>query len=143
MADIYGQDILLDEKMQPKIAANGEALLTDGPQSVVQDIRLHLWIGREGLFFDTSWRAYVLDFIKDENPAANRMALCAEVARRIHDDQRVVPGSASCTVIVWDHTGISLAAEFMLIGEDHPFNLVVEAGGDKTEMVIKDVNPYQ
>lgn len=140
---IYGQDILLDEHLQPVIAANGEAVLTSGPQSVVQDIRLRLWTGREGLFYDTTWRAYVLDFVMDESTDTNRMALCAEVTRRINDDPRTVPGSASCTVTTWDHTGISLSAEFMLIDEDHPFNLVIEAGGDKTEMVIKDVNPYQ
>lgn len=143
MSETYGQDIMLDEHLQPMIAASGEVLLTSGPETVVQDIRLHLWTGREGLFFDTSWRAYVLDFVKDESTALNRMALRAEVARRIHEDPRVVPGSARCTVAVWDHTGVTLAAEFMLIGEDHPFNLVIEAGGDKTEMVIKDVNPYQ
>jgi hypothetical protein len=140
---IYGQDILLDEHLQPVIAANGEAALTSGPQSVVQDIRLRLWTGREGLFYDTTWRAYVLDFVMDEGTDVNRMALCAEVTRRINEDPRVEPGSARCTVIRWDHTGITLEASFMVIGEDHPFNLVVETGGDKTEMVIKDVNPYQ
>lgn len=140
---IYGQDMLLDEELQPVIAANGEAALTNGAQTVVQDIRLKLYTGREGLFYDATWAAYVLDYVKDENTKANRLALCAEVVRRIHEDPRVVPGSASCAVVSWDQDGVQLEAEFQLIGEDHPFNLVLEAGGDRTDMVIKDVSPYQ
>jgi predicted PhzF superfamily epimerase YddE/YHI9 len=140
--DKYGRDIQLDEHMQPMVAANGEALITSGPQTVVQDIRVHLWTGRDGLFYDREYRAYVLDFVKDENTAVNRMALCAEVVRRINEDPRVVTGTAVCSVAAWDHAGVTLSAQFMIIEENHPFNLVIEVGNDKTQMVIKDVNTY-
>lgn len=140
--DIYGQDIKLDEYLEPIIAANGEFVFTQGPETVIQDIRIHLFTGREGLFYDKNYKAFVLDYIMDESTIDNRNGLVSEVNRRINEDPRVVPMSAVTKIKKWDNTGIILHSTFNLINEDHAFNLVLNLGTEKAEMVIKDVNPY-
>jgi hypothetical protein len=42
MTNIFAQDIALDASGQAKVAANGELILTTGPETGVQDIRLRL-----------------------------------------------------------------------------------------------------
>lgn len=138
----YGQDILLDAELQPVVAANGQPALTSGAQTVVQDIRLRLYTGRDGLFYDPDWKAHVLDFIKDENTKANRLALCAEVVRRIEEDPRVVPASASCAVAAWDEKGVQLDAAFQLVDDDSVYNLVLTAGGSLADLVVADGSTY-
>ena len=139
--DIFGQDIELDEAGQAKVAANGELLLTEGAETGVQDVRLRLFNPFGELFYDSQFGAYLYQWIKEENTAANRSAFEAEVERRVQADARVVIGSAACTVLSWDASGIVARVAWKFIGEDHPFNLVFGLDADKLEMVIKDVDP--
>lgn len=140
--DLYGQDIKLDDALQAAIAANGEAILADGVATVLQDIRLRLVTPLGTLFYDTAFGSLVYEYVKDENTPANRRGLAAEVAKRIDLDARVVPGSARCTIAAWDETGITLTATFRLIGETHPYNLVITVDSDM-EMVMNDVSTGQ
>lgn len=138
--EVYGQDILLDETMQAVTAANGEAVVSDGIQTVLQDIRLRLFTPLGSLFYDRNFGSRITDFFHAENTLGNRQALVAEVTRRLNLEPRVEPGTATSTIMSWDHMGITMTATFYLVEEDHPFNFVIEIDEDK-EMIIKDVNP--
>jgi phage baseplate assembly protein W len=136
---LYGQDILLDETFVPVCAANGEAVLSDGVATAVQDIKLRLATPLGGLFYDRDFGSEIYRYINDDNTDINRRALCAEVVRRLHMDPRVVAHSGRAWVAGWDASGVTIGCSFRLIDVDHPFNLVIEAGGDM-DMVIKDVH---
>ena len=136
--EIYGQDILLDDNMQAPLAATGEAVTSDGVQTVLQDIKLRLFTPLGSLFYDKAFGSRIIEFVKDENTMGNRLSLVAEIKSRIGMEPRVVPGKTQCKIISWDHAGVVCEASFELIDETHPFNLVIENSG--MEMVIKDVN---
>jgi len=138
--EVYGQDILLDDNMQVVLAATGEAVTSDGIQTVLQDIKLRLFTPLGSLFYDKNFGSLVMEFIKDENTFGNRLALATEIRSRINAEQRVVQGKTGCKILSWDHTGVICEATFELIEENHPFNLIIEINSDK-DMVIKDVNP--
>lgn len=139
---IYGQDIKIDENMQAVIAANGEAVLTQGPETGCQDIKLRLFQPLGDLFYDKGHGSKLLDWVYEENTETNRMGLVNEVARRVRMDPRVAYGTVSGKIISWDEKGIQVSVSWQFIGVDHLFNLVVEMDSTKNEMVIKDVNPY-
>jgi len=139
--DVFGQDIRLDEKMQAMVAANGEAVLTQGPETGCQDIRLRLFQYLGALFYDKDHGSVLMDWIHDENTQASRMGLVNEVARRIRLDSRVEYGSVSAGILSWDEKGIKVQASWRFIEVDHLFNLVIEMDSEKKAMVIKDVNP--
>ncbi len=143
MTDVYGQDIKIDEHMQAVVAANGEAVLTQGPETGCQDIKLRLFEYLGTLFYDKEHGSVIMDWIQDENTEENRMGLVNEVARRIRLDPRVEYGTVTSSVLSWDEKGIKINAGWQFIEEDHLFNLVIEMDSEKSEMVIKDVNPYQ
>lgn len=137
---IFGQDIKLDDSGQAVVAANGELVLTQGPATGSQDIRIRLFTPMGTLFYDQDFGSLIHEWVKDENTLAARMAFCAEVTRRIRLDPRVLYGTETCSIRSWDETGIKAAVAWRFIEEDHDFNLVIETNEDM-ELVIKDVNP--
>lgn len=141
MTDIFAQDIALDETMQAHVAANGELVLTDGPTTGVQDIKLRLSTYLSSLFYDKDFGSLLPEWVMDDNSETARIGFGAEVKRRLHEDPRVQPGSASCSVTHWDELSIRADASFRFITEDHARNLVIETDRSKKEMVIKDANP--
>ena len=142
MDDIFGQDFKVDEHMQLVVAANGEAVMTKGPETGTQDIRLRLWQYLGSLFYDKEHGSVLMDWIQDENTEASRMGLVNEVQRRIHLDPRVEYGTVGAEILSWDETGVVVKASWKFIEIDHVYNLVIETDSKKKEMVIKDVNPH-
>jgi hypothetical protein len=142
MADIFGQDIKVDERMQVVTSANGEAVLTVGPETGVQDIRLRLYQYLGTLFYDKEYGSRVLDWVQDESTQESRASLVNEVIRRVRKDPRVKHGSVSGRMAAWDESTVQVDVSWEFIDDDHAYNLVVAVDSDKKEMVIKDVNPY-
>ena len=140
--DLYGEDIYLNETFQTIVPATGETVISDGVQTALQDLRLRLMTPLGTLFYDQYFGSLLHTFVKDENTATARMALKAEVERRIRLDPRVLPETVSCTIEAWDHTGIELVVNCRLIDEPNIYTLVVSIGDDM-EIVIKDVYPRQ
>lgn len=141
MTNIFAQDIALDASGQARIAANGELVLTSGPATGVQDIKLRLTMYIGSLFYDKEYGSTLPDWVMDENTALARLSFVAEVKRCIGEDPRVAVGSVSCTVTKWDEQGIRAEASWQFIENDHDYNLVIETGTSKKEMVIKDADP--
>lgn len=140
MDDVFGQDIKLDDSGQAVVLANGELVLTQGPETGVQDVGLRLEQPLGGLFYDVDFGSLIYEWIKEENTTANRMGFEAEVERRVRLDPRVITGSESCAVLSWDETGIVARCVWQFIDNDHMYNLVIEVDSDRLDMVIKDVN---
>lgn len=138
--EIFGQDIKLDKNMQALVSANGELLLTDGPETGVQDIKILVRTCLHELFYDEAFGSLIHNWIKEENTLSNRMGFIAEVEKRVQSDQRVKFSTVSCKIVVWDHTGIKATLSWEFIDQDHAYNLVIETNSNM-EMVIKDVNP--
>ena len=140
MTDIFGQDIKLDDTMQAAVAANGELILTDGVDTAIQDIRIRLFTILGGLFYDVEFGSRVHEWINEENTPANRMAFESEIIRCVQKDPALIAETVVCRVTGWDDTGIRAELSGVLIGEDHPFNLVIQTDSSKMDMVIKDVS---
>lgn len=138
--ELYGQDILLLTTMQAAVAANGEAVISTGIQTALQDIKQRLFTPLGSLFYDSNFGSRIIEFVRDENTPFNRSALVAEVKKRIALDPRVVQSSVKAKILSWNSEGISIEASFYLVSEVNPFNLVITFNSD-LEMVIKDVNP--
>lgn len=141
MTDIFAQDIALDHDAQARVAANGELVLTSGPATGVQDIRLRITTYIGSLFYDQAYGCNLPDWVMDENDAEGRFALIAEVKRCIGDDPRVVVGSVSAQIAKWDEVCVTVFASFTFVDQDHAHNLIIELGKSKKDMVVKDANP--
>ncbi len=138
---IYGQDIKLGDDGQAIVAANGQLVLTEGIETVLQDIRLRFMTPLGSLFYAKNYGSDLINFNRDENTPNNRRALVAEVSRTIGEEPRVIPGSVRSKIISWDEKEVVLQAHFSLIEETHPFNLVITIG-ESIKAVIEDVDPY-
>jgi len=145
--DLFGQDIKLDADWQPSIRADGTLVLCSGTATANQDIALRLYTVLETLFYDVTFGSLVMMFVKDENTAINRAALCAEVARRINADPAVQVGSATCSIRKWDEEQVQLSASFTLITETHPSNMAfsidVSTMSLRVDDLVADVDPRQ
>jgi hypothetical protein len=141
MTDIFGQDIALGHDMQARVAANGELVLTDGPDTGVQDIILRLDTYLASLFYDKGFGSLLRDWAYAGNTEEARIGFAAEVKRRLNEDPRVQPGSVTCKVTQWDAASMRAESSFRFIDTDHERNLVIAVDKSKKEMVIKDADP--
>jgi len=144
MNSIFGQDIAVDQRtMQPRVAANGELVLTSGPETGVQDIVLALKTYLGSLFYDAGHGSTLPDWIKAENTGAARLSFEAEIRRVLRADPRVATGSEACEITTWSPGGITARAWFTFISENHARNLVlaVTATTSKITMVVDDADP--
>ena len=142
--DLYGEDILLNETTyQAVVSASGDAVVSDGVQTVIQDLRLRLMTPLGQLFYDKYFGSLLHEFVREENTEISRMAFVAEVERRIKMDSRVIPNTVSCRIDTWDHLGIEASVDCRLIYEpDQAYSFVIRIG-DSMERVIKDVYPSE
>ena len=139
--DLWGQDIALDSAGQALVAANGELVLTDGPETGEQDIRLRLFTRLGSLFYDTEFGSLIHDWILEESTEEDRAAFCLEVLMRVEADPRVVPYSVTTSVLKWDERYLIAAVRWRFIDVDQPFNLVMQLDKDTKELIVKDANP--
>jgi hypothetical protein len=139
--DLWGRDIALDSYGQALVAANGELVLTDGPQTGEQDIRLRLFTRLGSLFYDTEFGSLLHDWILEESTEESRAAFCAEVLMRVEADPRVVPYSVTTSILMWDEKQLITAVSWRFIDVDQPFNLVMQLDKDTKGLIVKDANP--
>ena len=143
--DLWGQDIALDASStglgQALVSAAGELVLTDGVDTGVQDIRCRIFTRLGGLFYDENFGSLIHDWILEENTAANRLGLEAELTTRVELDPRVTVGSVSAATLRWDEVSLVAQVTWEFIGEDQPFNLVLQYNKSTKELVIDDVAP--
>ena len=139
--DQWGQDIALDENGQARIAANGELILTDGPDTGVQDIGLRLLTPLGSLFYDTEFGSLIHEWIFEESTEENRAGLVAELIMRTEKDPRVVPYSVRASILKWNEEGVVAPLSWKFIGEDQPYNLVLQANKSTKELTVKDAKP--
>lgn len=142
--DLYGQDILLDECLQPVVTENGEHLWTEGAQTVVQQIKLRLATPynedtQGGLFYDKEFYSLLYQFLREEDTPLNRDAIVVETINTINKDSRVDINETFAQVESKPDGSIQIIAEFKLLDEESPFNLVIEQGSDLS-ILIKDGN---
>jgi phage baseplate assembly protein W len=139
--DLWGQDIALDGNGQALVAANGELVLTEGPQAGEQDIRLRLFTRLGTLFYDTGFGSLLHDWILEESTEEGRAAFCAEAIMRVEADPRVVPYSVTSSVLKWDERQLIAAVSWRFTGQDQPFNLVMQLDKTTKELIVNDANP--
>jgi hypothetical protein len=139
--DLWGQDIALDGAGQAVVAANGELVLTDGSATGVQDIRLRLFTRLGELFYNIEFGSLIHDWILEESTEENRAAFCAEVLMRVEADSRVVPYSVTASILKWDERNLIAEVRWRFIGEDQPYNLVMQLNKDTKELIVQDAEP--
>ena len=138
---LWGQDIALDAYGQALVAANGEFVLTDGPETGEQDIRLRLFTRLGSLFYDTEFGSLIHDWILEESTEENRTAFCMEVLMRVEADPRVMPYSVTASILTWDDRQLIAAVSWRFIDVDQPLNLVMQLDKDTEELIVHDANP--
>ena len=139
--DQWGQDVALDRDGQARVAANGELMLTDGPATGVQDIGLRLTTPLGSLFYDTGFGSLVHEWIFEESTEETRAGLVAELILRTELDPRVVPYSARASILAWNDEEVVAPLSWRFIGEDQPYNLILQADKSTKELVIQDAKP--
>ena len=137
-ADLWGQDIALDESGQGRVAANGELVLTYGVETGVQDVRLRLFTRLGALFYDLDFGSLLSDWFYTDSTATTRASFLAEVTMRVEEDPRVVVGSVKSSLLAWDENSLTVAVAWRFIDVDQPLNLVLQANKSIREMVISD-----
>ncbi len=65
--NLWGEDIVIDSTNSPKIASNGELLLTSDVDTPLQDIKLRLFTPLGSLFYDKNFGSLIHEFIFDDN----------------------------------------------------------------------------
>ena len=143
--DLWGQDIALNTTStgmgQAIVTAAGELALTEGVETGVQDIKIRVFYRLGALFYDKNFGSLVHDWILEENTTENRMGLESELVLRIEQDPRVVVGSVAATTLAWDERQVVVQVTWEFIGEDQPYNLVLQHNKSTKELVIDDVAP--
>jgi hypothetical protein len=143
--DLWGRDIALDSTSsalgQAIVTAAGELALTQSVQTGVQDIRFRLFTRLGTLFYDQSFGSLVHDWILEENTTDNRLGLESELVMRVERDPRVKVGSLAAATLAWDEKQISVSVTWEFIGEDQPYNLVLQYNKSTKELVISDAAP--
>ncbi len=138
MGALFGSDIALNSKWQPRITASGELVIVEEADTAVQDIALRLYTVLGSLWYDINYGSEIMMFVRDESTALNRPSLALEVERRCNEDPAVEPGTVSATVRSWGETSIQIQVEFTLISETHSRNLVVSIN-DGAMMILEGV----
>jgi hypothetical protein len=138
--ELFGADIAVGNNFQASVAANGELVLTEGCDCAVQMVALHLFVLLGSLFYDVTFGSLLVHWIREESTRATREGLCVEVETRVNTDPHVIPGTAVCRVLAWDHTGVDLDLVFTLIGEAHPDHLVVRLAENDGQLVPEIVS---
>lgn len=138
--DIYGSDILLDEDGQAVVAANGELVWGEGLTAAIQDIRLRVFTGLGGLFYDQDFGSTIPDYIHDEGTKANRLGLAAEAKRRVQMDSRVLAGSVASKILKWDEKPILIEVSWRFWETEEPQNLTITLKRPAGTRVTEDVN---
>lgn len=143
--ELFGSDIALDNNFMPLVAANGELILTSGCNCALQNVSMRLYVMLGSLFYDVEYGSLVLNWINEESTPQTRAALVAEVERRVNIDPHVVPGSATCKVNTWDHTGVVLGLDLVLINQAHPDHLVLHLAPNTGFImeIISHANPRE
>ena len=141
--DLWGQDIALNHHGQARVAANGELVLTSGPETGVQDIMLRLNTRLGSLFYDLDFGSLLSDWFNEENTALSRSAFLSEVTMRVEEDPRVVVGSVKASLIKWDELNLTVSVRWKFIDSDQPFNLVLQADKSVKKMVVRDGRPAE
>lgn len=118
-----GTDISLVD-MDFMIKADGDINLLTGRDCLAQDIK-HMILTDSG----------IQGYLKDEATEINKLDFQQTLAQLLENDPRVVPGSASCEVSVWERDKIRAAANFQPIDDGNPMNLVV--GFDLGEFTVE------
>lgn len=140
-SELWGQDIALYGDNGPKVAANGEFVLTNGAETPLQDIKLRLFTRLGTLFYDKEYGSLIHDFLFEENTAQNRAALLSEIIMRIEKDPRVELGKISAKILSWNEKGVTVSVSFVLIGEDTETNLLLRGDSYSKTLVIEGINP--
>ncbi len=139
--EAYGQDVKLDEYLQPVTSATGEPVWTEGVETAVQQIRMALITPIGSLFYDYEFGSYLHEFKREENSQFEQHSLIAELIRTINQDDNVNPYETDAEILNWDGITITAQVTFTLQDEEHPFNLVIEKHSD-LDLLIKDINVY-
>lgn len=142
-ARLMGSDIMVSladgDFLAAPVAVNGELLLVSGSRAALQQVGLRLYTMLGTLWYDVEYGSKVLLWIREESTPLTRQALCQEVETRVNDDPHVVPGTAVCSVRDWDESGVTLDLALQLIGEAHPYNLVLRLTPGEGEVAAADV----
>ncbi len=137
MKDNYGQDVLLDEYLKPVLTESGDVALTEGPQTIVQEIKIALATPLGSLFYDKDFGGELHLFKNTENTELERQLFVSEITRVINSNERVVANKTDVKISKWDETGITIEAKLYLLDEAHPSNLIIEQNSDLS-LLIKD-----
>jgi len=138
--NIFGSDILLNKDGQAVVAANGELVWGDGLTAAVQDIELRIKTYLGGLFYDQEFGSTIPDFVHDESTKSNRLSLAAEVKRRVELDARVLVGSVSSSIRLWNERGITLDVNWTWWETAEPQNLTVTLDRPGSTRLLEDIN---
>ena len=139
-ADLWGQDIALDNDGQAKVAANGCLILTEEVETGLQDVFLRLFTRLGTLFYDADFGSLISDWFLEESTSQSRAALLGEITMRIEADPCVEPLSVSCRLLSYDANGVVIQAFWRFIDEDQPMNLVLRLDKQVGSLVVEDVN---
>ncbi|WP_027178196.1 hypothetical protein [Maridesulfovibrio bastinii] len=139
---VFSDDIALAfEGLVPRVAANGELILSSDVDTGLQDVLLRLSTPLGTLFYDTNFGSLLHEWIKEENSLSARIAFEAEVVKRLQDDPLIVPTSPTCNVVSWNEAGITAQAQWQFIDINHCYNLVFSVGGlNDIVLVVRDVS---
>ncbi len=140
-SDFYGQDIKLDDQLQPVTSATGEPALTVGVETAIQQIRMALVTPIGSLFYDQDFGGYMHEFKRENNDETEQLSLVSELVRTVNKDENVRPNETTAEILSMEGNGITAQVTFNLINEDNPFNLVIEKNSDLS-LLIKDINVY-
>lgn len=121
--EIYGVDISWEDDYE--LLPAGDIETTKGVSCVIQDIVNELSTPKGSLFYDSEYGVDIWKYLHEENTLLNRLGITQEVKKVLKNNSRIKPATIQVGVLNWDLEKINLEAEFKLIAEDNPVNLVL------------------
>lgn len=132
--DFLGTDMKFEDDFS--IDATGESGIVSAEACLIQDTINKLRTPKGDLWYDETYGFDMFYYLHAENTPVNRLEFEQEVTSVVEDDPRVITGSTTIKVILWELNRIKYSLAFQPITETNPINLVIGYGLNGTEVEL-------
>lgn len=136
-----GTDILLSDAGQLLVGANGDLVLCEDRDCLLQGVIHRLITPLGGLFYDPDYGLDLLRFLHVDNTRTSRYELGRDITRQLQMEPRVLRTSIEVQILSWTEKVIEVCIRFAWIDGTTPENLVLLTGSTGPRAVI-DVSGY-
>lgn len=130
-------DIRLDDNWQLTQAANGDAPVVSGYDSLLQEIRLEAVTQEGELFYDPAWGWSLLDFMQSQDDELTRLEIRERIAAKLGQRPEVDVETIQ-TEIVFTGDAVVVNTSFSFLGDNQVYSIDLQLDRVRLEVRTND-----